>query len=72
MSHFIESVKRSSGVVPTLFDIREIWRINRSRCGGRFNLLFFWMYPAFAVFIAPYTILCILLVAFRSSDSDAF
>ena len=72
MNHFIEDVKRSSGIVPTLFDIGEIWRINRPRCGGWFNLLFFWMYPALAVFIAPYTILCLLLAAVRSSDSAAF
>jgi hypothetical protein len=25
--------------------IVEIWRFNRSRCGGMFNLYFFWMYP---------------------------
>ena len=25
--------------------IVEIWRVNWSRCGGRFNLYFFWMYP---------------------------
>ncbi len=24
--------------------IVEAWKINRSRCGGRFNLYFFWMY----------------------------
>jgi len=70
MSHFIESVKRSSGVVPTLFDIGEIWRINRSRCGGRFNLLFFWFYPLLAVYITPYTVLCMIEVALKACDQS--
>lgn len=30
--------------------IVEMWKINRSRCGGRFNLIFFWMYPIAAPF----------------------
>ena len=25
--------------------IVDIWNSNRSRCGGRFNLYFFWLYP---------------------------
>lgn len=28
--------------------IVEAWKINRSRCGGRFNLYFFWLYPLMA------------------------
>lgn len=24
--------------------IAEVWMVNRSRCGGRFNLYFFWLY----------------------------
>ena len=70
MSCFIEDVKRSSGVVPTLFDIGDIWRINRSRCGGRYNLLFFWAYPLVAIFLAPYTVLCMIEVAFKSGDQS--
>lgn len=23
----------------------DVWKINRARCGGRFNLFFFWLYP---------------------------
>jgi hypothetical protein len=23
----------------------EVWKANGPRCGGRFNLYFFWMYP---------------------------
>lgn len=25
--------------------IVEIWKSNRARCEGRFNLYFFWLYP---------------------------
>jgi hypothetical protein len=25
--------------------IAEVWNSNRERCGGRFNLYFFWVYP---------------------------
>ena len=28
--------------------IVDMWKINRSRCGGRFNLYFFWLYPVVA------------------------
>jgi len=27
--------------------ITEVWKSNRSRCRGRFNLYFFWMYVLF-------------------------
>lgn len=70
MSQFIENVKRSGGIIPTLFDIGEFWRINRPRCGGRFNLMFFWIYPVVAVFLAPYTILCMIEVALKSGDQS--
>ena len=70
MSRFVENVKRSSGIVPTLFDIGEIWRLNRPRCGGRFNLMFFWMYPIASTFLAPYTLFCMIHVAFKPGDQS--
>lgn len=28
--------------------IAQVWESNRTRCKGRFNLIFFWMYVLFA------------------------
>lgn len=69
MSHrIIEKARRAGGLFPTVFDIGEMWRLNQSRCGGRFNLFFFWMYPALAVFLAPYTVLCLIQAALKADD----
>lgn len=38
--------------------IIEMWKINRSRCGGRSNLYFFWLYPAAVPFCLTWDLLC--------------
>jgi hypothetical protein len=48
------------GYVPTIFDFPEMWDLNRSRAGGRFNLIFFWLYPIAAVILLPVTIFCFI------------
>lgn len=69
MSHrMIEKARQAGGLFPTVFDMPLMWRLNQSRCGGRFNLLFFWMYPALAVFLAPYTVLCLIQAALKADD----
>lgn len=35
----------------------EMWKANRERCGGRFNLYFLWMYP----FVVPFCLMWDLL-----------
>jgi hypothetical protein len=35
----------------------EMWKINRERCGGRFNLYFFWMYPLVVPFCLMWDLL---------------
>ena len=44
--------------IPTLFDMKDMWDINKSRCGGYFNWLFFWMYPLAGVCLISFTLLC--------------
>jgi hypothetical protein len=38
--------------------IADMWKINRTRSGGRFNLYFFWMYPLAAPFCFMWDLLC--------------
>jgi len=38
----------------------EVWRLNRGRCRGRFNLFLFWLYPLGALILLPFTILCLI------------
>jgi len=52
--------KDIGGIFPTSFDLPEMWRLNASRCGGRFNKLFFWAYPVVGVILIPYTLLCLI------------
>lgn len=60
MNSFIERAKDSGGLFPTLFNFPEIWRLNSTRCGGKFNLIFFWMYPPAALMLLPFTLLCLV------------
>ncbi len=54
IASIVDRVKANSGIFPTLFDIPEVWRLNSNRCGGRFNLIFFWLYPlAVPVLLVP-------------------
>lgn len=54
------NLQRMGGFIPTIFDFPEAWAINRTRCGGHFNLLFFWLYPIAALILLPLTILCLI------------
>jgi len=54
--------KEIGGFLPTLFDFPEMWALNRSRCSGRFNLFFFWLYPVAAILSMPFTLLCFVEV----------
>ena len=63
MVSFISRVKKSGGIFPTTLDLPEMWRLNSTRCGGNFNILFFWMYPITAIFLITFTLLCALEVA---------
>jgi hypothetical protein len=62
MDQLVDRMKKSGGIFPTLFNMGEMWRINSARCGGKFNLFFFWMYPIAAAFMLPFTLLCFLEV----------
>lgn len=68
MGRFLEKARRAGGLFPTVFNIGEMWRLNQSRYAGWFNLLFFWMYPLVAIFLVPYTVMCLLHMTFKSDD----
>ena len=59
----MKSFKNMGGLFPTVFDLPEVWEINSKRCGGRFNLYFFWAYPIVAFLQIPFTVLCSIELA---------
>ncbi len=68
MKTFLERAKDSGGIFPTLFNFPKMWKLNASRCGGRFNLFFFWMYPVAAAMLLPFTVLCLIEVLLTPND----
>ena len=60
MNSFLEKAKESGGIFPTLFNLVEMWNLNSTRCNGKFNLIFFWMYPLVAFMLMPFTLLCLV------------
>ncbi len=65
----IIDLKHADGLMPTLFDMGEVWRLNSSRCKGRFNLIFFWLYPIAALGLIPITILVFIEAAFTEKTN---
>lgn len=45
---------------PTLFDLPELWCLNSTRAGGKFNMLFFWLYPILLPGMFLLTLLCLI------------
>ena len=56
----MKPLKEIGASFPTVFNLKEMWDLNAKRCGGKFNLLFFWMYPLAAVALLPFTVLCLV------------
>jgi hypothetical protein len=63
MKTYIERVKESGVLFPTIFDFPDMWRLNSKHCDGKFNLYFFWLYPILFVAQIPFTILCCIETA---------
>lgn len=64
------NLKKLGDWIPTIFDLPEVWEINASRCGGRYNALFFWTYPIAAVILLPVTVLALIEVALTTKSKD--
>lgn len=60
--------KNIGGIFPTLFDIPDMWRLNSTRCSGKLNLYFFWLYPIAVVFLIPFTILCFIEIVLTTNS----
>lgn len=56
----MSDLKCMGGVIPTIFDLPEVWRLNRRDNGSWFNIVFFWFYPIVAILLLPFTILCLI------------
>ena len=63
-------LKEIGGIFPTIFDLPEMWKINSTRCGGKFNLLFWWIYVISAPFLAFYGILCLFEKLFEKKENN--
>ena len=59
MNEWLERYGAKSSVIPGLFDLPELWAMNRSRFPG-FNIIFFPLYGLFILFAIPYTSLCLV------------
>jgi len=64
-----EKYKEIGGLFPTLFDFADIWRVNRGRCNGNFNIFFFWLYPIVGILLVPFTILCFFEALCTKTDN---
>jgi len=56
----MNKLKEIGGLCPTLFNLIEIWKSNSTRASGRFNFIFFWMYPIIAIVLLPVTLMALI------------
>ena len=64
-------LKEMGGLFPTIFDYPDMWRLNSERCGGKFNLLFWWVYVLLFLPLLPFTLLCLIESALTPNTEDA-
>ena len=65
----MKKLRGIGGIVPTIFDFPELWTLNSTRCNGKFNMLFFWLYLIGFIALLPYTFLCLVEVVFEKTRS---
>ena len=56
----LNQYRHIGGLFPTLFDMPELWRLNSTRMGGRFNFVFCWLYIVLLPPMLFFTFLCIV------------
>ncbi len=65
MNDWLERYGVKGSIVPGLFDLPELWKINRTRFPG-FNIVCFPLYVLFIFFALPYTALCLIEAVIKS------
>lgn len=56
----MKDLKNMGEFIPTIFDLPEVWSLNRKAYGRWYNYAFCWLYPIAAVLLLPFTILCLI------------
>lgn len=56
----MKDLKYMGDFIPTIFDMPEVWRLNREAYGRWFNYAFFWYYPIAGLFLVPSTVFCLI------------
>jgi hypothetical protein len=57
MKKWLKKKGLTGKIIPGLFDLPELWKVNSTRCNGNFNKIFFPTYLLFICFTFPCAIL---------------
>ena len=60
IKRFLQEVDAIGGCLPTLFGAAYLWKLNSSRMDGKFNAVFFWLYPLVLIPFGVFTVCCII------------